>query len=577
MMGFDEFAGRLHRMADNLGSLCIVLHGHLPYVLHHGVYPHGENWLFEAAAETYLPILDIVGAASLHNIRSALTVGMTPVLLEQLAHPRFKNGFVAYLNSRIDRANQDRKEFESKNQLHFAYLAQKWAQWYGKQLEHFERIKRDIPAEFGQRFREGQLQVLTSNATHCYMPLVLNDEMLAAQMKVGTRTSKKHLGVAPRGMWLPECAYRPEWQSWNPSVLYDNPRHRVGVENFIAAAGVTHFFVDTHLITGGNVMGTFDNQQFKAGNDDMLAWDRAKGWREPMEPVGVVSWQRPPDVFAFARHPRVSEQVWSGSIGYPGDGVYLEFHRKNGEKGLRYHKVTSTKTALSDKDPYYPDDIPGTLFKHAQHFANVVKDTLREYRNRTGRRGVVVAPFDAELFGHWWFEGPQFLRDVIFTLANDPEVTLRTAEEALYHHAPDKVMRMPEGSWGEKGNHSVWINERNRWYWEMEYRAEGRMLKLLYDLPWKTNPTIKSLLEKCARQLLLLQGSDWAFVIHSYGAVDYGIQRISGHATRFDRLTLLAEKVAAGHELDETDKIQIAEADAHDVIFQDIDLTDWMK
>lgn len=564
-------------MSDSIGSLCFVLHGHLPYVLHHGVYPHGENWLFEAAAETYLPILDMIGAVALHKARAGLTIGITPVLLEQLAHPRFKQGFVEYLKERIERGRKDHKEFTTKNELHFAYLANRWCEWYQARLDHFERIDRNIPAEFGKFFREGQIQILTSNATHCYMPLVLNDEMLTAQMTLGVKTSQKHLGIAARGMWLPECAYRPHWHHWMPSVLYDNPRDRPGLEKFIAAAGVTHFFVDTHLITGGSVMGTFHNNNYKVENDNVMQWDQQGGWREVMEPVGVVSSHRAPDVFAFARHPKVSEQVWSGSIGYPGSGVYLEFHRKYGEKGLRYHKVTSTKTALSDKDPYYPDDIAGKVFEHAQHFCNVVRDTLREYRSRTGRKGCVVAPFDAELFGHWWFEGPTFLRDVILTLANDSEVKLLTAEEALYHHRPDKVMRLPEGSWGENGNHSVWINDRNKWYWEMEYRAEGTLLKNLHALPWKTNGEVRSLLERAARELLLLQASDWPFVIHSYGAVDYGIQRISLHAVRFDRLILSAEKIASGKSLTELDQIEIKEADAHDSIFPEIDLNWWMK
>src|SRR5512138_1257645 len=113
-------------MSKPLGYLCIVLHGHLPYVLHHGRYPHGEAWLFEAAAETYLPLLDMIGEAALHRARPALTIGITPVLLEQLAHPRFKKGFVDYLNDRMQRARDDRKEFEAKKELHFAYLAQRW-------------------------------------------------------------------------------------------------------------------------------------------------------------------------------------------------------------------------------------------------------------------------------------------------------------------------------------------------------------------------------------------------------------------------------------------------------------------
>ena len=564
-------------MSDKLGSLSIVLHGHLPYVLNHGVYPHGENWLFEAAAETYLPILDMIGAVALLGKRAGLTIGLTPVLLEQLAHARFKEGFVEYLNDRIDRAKVDAAEFKTNGQLHFAFLAERWGTWYGDRLAHFERIGRDIPSEFGKRFKEGQIQILTSNATHCYMPLVLNDQMLSAQMTAGTVTSEKHLGVKPRGMWLPECAYRPQWDSWMPSVLYDNPRARVGIENFIAAAGVTHFFVETHLVTEGAVMGTFDHNTYKVANDDIVRWDQSKGWKEPLEPVGVVSWHRPPEVFAFARHPKVSEQVWSGTIGYPGHGSYLEFHRKYGEHGLRYHKVTSTKTALSDKDPYYPDDIPGRLFEHAQHFANVVKATLADYKSRTGRQGTVVASFDAELFGHWWFEGPQFLRDVVLTLANDPSITLLTAEEALSANGgPDKVMRLPEGSWGEHGNHSVWINDRNKWYWEIEYRAEGNLLRLLHSLPWKTNQAVHDILKRAARELLLLQASDWPFVIHSQGAVDYGIERIGLHAVRFDRMCLIAERLAAGKTMTALEKTQIAELDAHDDVFLHVDLEWWM-
>jgi 1,4-alpha-glucan branching enzyme len=563
-------------VSESLGTLCLVLHGHLPYVLHHGSYPHGEAWLYEAAAETYLPILDVIGELALHRARPGLTIGLTPILLEQLAHERFKTGFVAYLNARIERARQDRKGFEKSNELHFAYLAERWEKWYAKNLEHFERIDRDLPKEFAQRFREGHIQILTSNATHAYMPLILNDQSLRAQMACGVMTSERILGIKPRGMWLPECAYRPTWDQWMPSVLYDNARHRVGIEQFIADAGVTHFFVDSHMVGGGQPLGTFEGGNFRGVNDTQLHWDQNRGWRDPLEPVGVASKPESPRCFAFARHPRVSEQVWSGSIGYPGAGEYLEFHRKHGERGLRYHKVTHNKAPLSDKHPYYPDDVPAKLYEHAQHFCNVVRDVLREHKHRTGREGVCVAPFDAELFGHWWFEGPNFLRDVIFTLNRDPQVKLRTAEEALYHHPPDKVMRLPEGSWGEKGNHSVWINDRTRWIWEMDYRAENQMLKLLHALPWRTSEKIGELMQKAGRELLLLQASDWPFVIHSQGAVDYGIQRFAGHCTRFDRLTDLAERLAAGGQIDELAKIEIAEADTHDSVFPDIDLNWWM-
>src|SRR5438552_2779836 len=235
-----RYHGRV--MAEPLGALCLVLHGHLPYVLHHGTYPHGEAWLYEAAAETYLPILDIIGQVALNRARPGLTIGLTPVLLEQLAHDRFKTGFVEYLNERKQRAASDKADFKKDNALHQAYLAQRWIEWYQNKLDHFERIERDIPREFAQRFREGHIQILTSNATHAYMPLLLNDEMLRAQLTCGTRVSEQRLGIKSRGMWLPECAYRPSWESWMPAVLFDNPRNRPGLEGFIADAGITHFF-----------------------------------------------------------------------------------------------------------------------------------------------------------------------------------------------------------------------------------------------------------------------------------------------------------------------------------------------
>jgi 1,4-alpha-glucan branching enzyme len=557
-------------------NLCIVLHGHLPYVLHHGSYPHGEAWLYEAAAETYLPLLDLIGECALLNVRPAITVGLTPILLEQLAHSRFQNGLLEYLTERAERARSNHAHFKSAGEAHLAYLAEQWERWYAARLEHFQRIGRNIPREFAQRASEGHIQILTSNATHAYMPLMLNDQCIAAQMSAGKSSSRRILGFNPTGMWLPECAYRPEWEHWLPSVLYDNPRHRPGLEEFIANAGINHFFVDTHLITGGHPIGTLDQGNFHAVGDGQLAWDQRRGWRDVLEPVGVVSQPRPPRCFALARHPRVSEQVWSGSIGYPGAGVYLEFHKKHGERGLRYWKVTDNKLSLGDKHPYYPDDVPARIHEHAQHFCGVVRQVLAEHQARTGRAGICVAPFDAELFGHWWFEGPRFLRDVILTAANDQSIALATAQEALAHHPPDKVMRLPEGSWGEKGNHSVWINDRNRWMWEIEYRAENRMLKLLHALPWQTNESVRELLQRAGRELLLLQASDWPFVVHTHGAVDYGIQRFSGHAVNFDRAADMAEQAAAGQPMDDLRKIELSDMDAHDSVFPEIDLNWWM-
>ena len=563
-------------MSEALGSLCIVLHGHLPYVLHHGARPHGEAWLFEAAAETYLPLLDTIDELVAHKARPGLTIGLTPVLLEQLAHDRFKAGFVDYLRERAGRARAAGAGVAAAGQAHFERLADRWAKWYGQKLALFEKLGRDIPAAYARLLHAGQVQILTSNATHGYMPLMLTDESLRAQMACGAYTTHKRIGAPARGMWLPECAYRPSWPEWVPSVLYNDARPRMGVEEFVAGAGVTHFFVDAHMVERAHPLGTMQDGQFHEVNDALLHWDMRRGWRSPLEPVGINSQPGAPRAYVFARHPRVSEQVWSSVVGYPGTREYLEFHRKQGPQGLRYHRVTSLQTSLGDKEPYEPDDKFTRAFEHAHHFCNTVREVLKEHTAVTGgRKGVVVASFDAELFGHWWFEGVQFLQNVIFTLAHDRTVTLSTAEDVIRDHPPDKVMRLPEGSWGEHGNHSVWINDDVRWLWEMEYRAEVGLLHALRDLPWQTEEAVRRVLEQAARELLLLQASDWPFVIHSKGAVDYGITRFTGHCARFDRLIDCARALAAGRELYAVLRVELDEAALHDSVFPEIDLRWW--
>ena len=138
------------------------------------------------------------------------------------------------------------------------------------------------------------------------------------------------------------------------------------------------------------------------------------------------------------------------------------------------------------------------------------------------------------------------------------------------------MVRLPEGSWGENANHSVWLNDRTRWMWEMEYRAEEKMLWMLANLPWQTKPIVRETIERAGRELLLLQASDWPFAIHTHGAVDYGIQRFSGHCTRFDRMQAIAEAVVAGRGLTPLQRVQIDEADLHDSAFPKVELDWWI-
>lgn len=563
----------------SVGSFCLVLHGHLPYVLRHGTWPHGEDWLYEAAAETYLPLLSTIRECDFLKGNPRLTIGLTPVLLEQLAHDDFKRGFENYLIERRERAVSDRKEFERANNPHFAHLATRWENLYEDLAKKFLEIGGNIPSAFAALARSGFVEILTSSATHAYLPLLYEDSSVFAQLRAGAATSERVLGFRPQGVWLPECAYRPAGP-WYAPIPWGHTRNRMGSEQFMELEGLDYFFVENQLVEHSRSEWV-DNAGWQKVDWQEAVKYPSRGWRSVQEPVRVTSdGSMGGRVTAFARDPEICEQVWSGDVGYPADGVYLEFHKKHGERrGLRYWKITGSKLGLGAKEPYYPDDVPGKMFEHVSHFCGRVKQRLHDHRNRTGRHGVVVASFDAELFGHWWFEGPTFLRDVLLSLNADPDVDLRTPSEYLGAFPPDKVVALPEGSWGDGGDHRVWVNDKVNWMWDVEYRCEALFGKLTFNLPWRDRPELRDMLEKAARELLLLQASDWPFVIARDQAVDYGIKRFVQHVGRFECLAKVAENVANTpnylDHLTDLESFEIRDAEIHDVVFADIDLNWW--
>jgi len=546
-----------------VGSFCLVLHGHMPYVLHHGSFPHGEDWLYEAAAECYLPLLALVDECQYLNCNPQLAIGLTPVLLEQLAHEDFRSGFEKYLQQRASQAREDKADFKRQGLAHMAYLADRWELFYNNLTEQFDRIERDIPKAFAEQMYRGLIQILTSSATHAYLPLLLEDSCVRAQVRAGVSSSQRILGLRPKGIWLPEGAYRPGG-SWSPPIPWGSKNGRIGIDRIITDENLSHFFVENHLLPSAGS----SNFGFRISNflhEPVLVNTAADASRLPV---------------VFARDPDICKQVWCGYVGYPADGVYLEFHKRHGQRrGLRYWKVTDRRYGLGQKQLYYPDDVAGKIYEHARHFCCQVKRRLWEYYQQTGRRGVVAACFDAELFGHWWFEGPRFLRDVLLTLNADPEVQLCTPQGYIEKSPPQRRLSLSEGSWGEGGDHRVWTNQKVDWMWRIEYRCEALFGKLTYHLPWRKHDRLRKILEKAGRQLLLLQASDWPFAIARCQADDYGIKRFMGHVARFENLTDIAENLASDsnylYSLNKVQKFELQDADIHDVIFPTIDLNWW--
>ena len=559
----------------SVGSFCMVLHGHLPYVLRHGNWPHGEEWLFEAAAETWLPLLSAIDEVHQAGGHTGLSLGLTPVLLEQLHSPRFRARFGQWLRERQAQAQADEKEFRGWGDAQMQGLAQGWEAHFGRLIQDFERIDEDIPGAFGAHWKAGRIEILSSCATHGYLPLLRDDVSARAQIRTGLRTSERILGQRPTGFWMPECAYRPAGR-WSAPVLDAEAVDRRGVEELLAEEGVRWVVVDAHLLRGGRSEGLRTDKGFVKVGWDQASWDVERPWRSVLAPHIIGSTGSDSGVVAVARHPEVSEQVWSAKVGYPGDGRYLEFHKKHGQRGLRYWRVTSPKADLGDKARYEPQAIASAAFSQAQHFQAVLKGILQSHLDSGAAPGLVCAPFDAELFGHWWHEGPRFLKDLWLGLSADPDIQLQTVSEHLESQAPELVAWLPEGSWGEGGDHRVWLNEPLRWTWEVVHRAESRLRELVGLVGWREQPEIAAALQGAAREALLMQASDWQFVIHTKGATDYGLKRFAGHASAFDRLCDLAWDLHRGAEIDPAQRAALALHQAESAgLFEDLDLRDW--
>jgi 1,4-alpha-glucan branching enzyme len=281
----------------------------------------------------------------------------------------------------------------------------------------------------------------------------------------------------------------------------------------------------------------------------------------------------------FTRDPDTGMVVWSGEWGYPGDGAYLDFHKKHFPGGLRYWRVTQAKLDLGLKEMYDPGKVGARLEENAEHFVNLVQRLLAE---GTGDR-ILTAPFDAELFGHWWFEGVRWLELVLRKMSSDPDVKSYRLGDWLEKHPPSEVVSLPEGSWGQGGFHWIWLNDSNAWTWERIYPAEERMEKLagvLAGFEERGDPRtadLRETLKLAARELLLLEASDWQFLISTISAADYSALRVVRHADAFDRVAGVAERIAGGGEVSAEDRQMMAELSDRDFLFPDVDPAWWAK
>ncbi len=557
-----------------IGRFMLVLHTHMPYVLSHGKSPHGTDWLFEAAVECYLPLLDALDRMNQAGVKPRWTVNLTPILAEQLDDPSFQAGFEEYCEEKIRYAQQDKEHFEAAGELWMTGLSAMWVRLFTKALIQFKhQWGRSITGGFKSMHEDGLIELITCGATHGYFPLTSTDESIQAQVKLAVRSHEKRFGFKPRGIWLPECAYRPSYPWRAPAGDDSRVWDRKGVEQFLQENGIEYFFVDSHMIRGGEPLGTYW-QKFP-----QLAelFQRSKQLFTPPEEFRseYEHYLVPDGVTIFARDPQSTVKVWSGDVGYPGNEYYLEFHKQQYPGRHRYWRISADKADLGAKQPYDPWQAHELVGAHAQDFVGIAKSTLAQYRGQANREGTLVAMYDTELFGHWWWEGPEFLYELGMRMAQDPDIQMASGGDVVDQDPARHMIHLPEGSWGEGGYHSVWLNEDNHWTWEKLYPVQKRMRHMAQNF---AKGPAKEIVEQAAREMLLAEASDWQFLISTWAARDYAEARFDDHIERFHRLSALAEAVHGGHTMTADEELFFQDCKEKDAPFPEtIDLNDWAK
>jgi 1,4-alpha-glucan branching enzyme len=518
------------------GTLALVLHGHLPFVRHpeHDRFLE-EDWLFEAITECYLPLLDTFERLVERGHRFRVTLSLSPTLLSMLDD--------TLLRARYARHLEQLRELAGLEIVRTSLIPQQQrvARMYAARLRRAQRkyaddYRSDLAGAFGRLQDFGCLELITTAATHAYLPLLQrHPRVVAAQLRVAVQVHRRLLSKSPAGIWLPECGYLP------------------GLEDELASCGLGYFITDAHGLL----------------------------YSKPSPRFGVFApILSAHSVAAFGRELSSSRQVWSAIGGYPGHPEYRDFYRDIGfdldldvvrpyvqptgarkATGIKVHRITGSTT---DKQLYRPEQAGRIAQEHAAHFAAARLRQLGDLVTAMGdREPIVVAPYDAELFGHWWFEGPRFLEFTLRDLCRTGAIAVDSPGRYLQRQTSLQPARPAQSSWGKGGYHQVWLNEQTDWLYNHLDRACSEMTSLASATP-AAGGLVRRALNQAARELMLAQASDWAFILKTGTTVDYALRRIRDHLSAFGSL-------AAGLRRASIDPALVARLEARHNLFPDLD------
>ncbi|HKQ37967.1 MAG TPA: 1,4-alpha-glucan branching protein domain-containing protein [Verrucomicrobiae bacterium] len=525
------------------GYLALVLHAHLPFVRHpeHEKFLE-ENWLFEAITECYLPLIQIMDGWLRDGMETRLTLTLSPTLCSMLLDPLLQGRYQKHLDGLIELSEREiHRTYWDKNYQPLAWV---YHHRFNSLRETYRAYGQNLVGAFRKFQEAGRLEIITTAATHAVLPLLAeHPASMRAQILIARDHYRACFGSDPHGIWLPECAYIPE------------------IEPFLQEAGIRWFLLDTHGVLLGR----------------------------PRPRYGVFAPVFTPNgLAAFGRDFDSATQVWSKQQGYPGDPRYRDFYRDIGFDldfdyikpylpdpqtrtftGIKYHAISGKGP---DKTIYDRQAALHAAADHAGHFLSARMTQIQSLSNIMDRWPLLVSPYDAELFGHWWYEGPEFLDYFVRKTIYDQDVVqLTTPWEFLRRNPTQQVARPSPSSWGEEGYWKVWLNDNNQWIYPHLDVAAARMEELVTEAARRDSvePSLtERALKQAGRELLIAQSSDWPFIMRTGTSPDYARQRIKDHILRF---TQLYEQLKAGR----INESLLTFLESADNLFPDINYRYW--
>jgi len=508
--------------------LALVLHAHLPWVRHASDEDVLEEaWLTQAIAECYLPLIDVFETWHRDGVRFALTLSVSPTLAAMLDDGLLRERVERRLGALARLAESECRRHREDAELR--RLAQLYLDRFTGALARYRALDADLLSAVARVASRGGLELVTTAATHAFLPSLKGlTGALHAQLRTGLAQHTRRFGAPPAGFWLPECG----WLDEVGEILH----HDLGVRWTV---------VETHG----------------------LAASEPPAVRGPYAPI--VS---PSGLVVFARDPESSRQVWSAESGFPGDPVYREFHRDLGLEhdlrpfldpgtadgrgfptGIKYHAVTDRNS--DRKRRYDPDAARARAHQHATEFVDRCLARAPALAEWLRMPPLLVTPFDAELFGHWWYEGPVFL-DALVREAHrrGGSIELTTPSAYLENEPTQQLARPSESSWGAGGYSASWLDPANSWAVREVRDVAERMERLARERGSSADPATRRALRQAGREALLSLASDWSFMLSAGTVGEYAERRIREHRARFARLEKEIESDAIDLEwLDEAE------------------------